>query len=76
MEYTNSLKSFLTDDQILDCLLLFNDGNKVEAAKLLRSYLFDKWIVNVSQAMSILIAVNKEFYSGYVTTKKQINKIL
>lgn len=60
MNKIESLKSFLTDDQILECLVLFDDS-KIEGSKLLRSFLFDKWRITTVEAIKIMQDIHSEF---------------
>ena len=59
MKNTKALKDFVTDDQILECLILF-ECRKMEAAKLLASYMFPKWRVSTLEAVKILINIQNE----------------
>lgn len=58
---TQALQDFLTDDQILEVLLLFDKTRKIQACKLLQKYMAPKWEITVLQAMDILQAVQKEW---------------
>ncbi len=60
MENTKALKAFATEEEILECLILFEE-RKMEAAKLLASYMFPKWQVSTLEAVKILLAVQKEW---------------
>lgn len=60
MQNTNALKQFVTEEQILECLILFEQNDKVEASKLLAAYLHPKWQVTTLQAFGILQNVHKE----------------
>ena len=61
MTNTNALKDFATEEQILECLILFEQVRKMEAAKLLASYMFPKWQVTTLEAFGILQNVYKEW---------------
>ena len=61
MTNTNALKDFATEEQILECLILFEQVRKMEAAKLLASYMFPKWQVSTLEAFGILQNVYKEW---------------
>lgn len=58
-ENTKALQRFLTDEQILEVMLLF-ENRKMEACRLLREYLFDKWQITMIQAVCILQNIQKE----------------
>jgi len=58
-ENTKALQRFLTDEQILEVMLLF-ENRKMEACLLLREYLFDKWQITMIQAVGILQNIQKE----------------
>lgn len=60
MTNTKALKDFATDDQILECLILF-EARKMDAAKMLATYMFPKWKVSTLEAVNILMAVQKEW---------------
>lgn len=64
MTNTKALKAFATDDQILECLILFEE-RKMEAAKLLASYMFPKWQVTTLEAVKILMNVQKEMSASH-----------
>lgn len=64
MTNTKALKSFATDEQILECLILFEE-RKMEAAKLLASYMFPKWQVSTLEAVKILMNVQKEMSASH-----------
>jgi hypothetical protein len=61
MKNTKALKYFATEEQILECLILFEQVRKMEAAKLLASYMFPKWQVTTLEAFGILQNVYKEW---------------
>lgn len=63
MENTKKLQKFVTDEQILECLILFDNGRKMEASRILVSYLFEKWQVETLEAFGILQNVHKEWLS-------------
>ncbi len=60
MKNTKLLKDFATDEQILECLILFEE-RKLEASKLLATYMFPKWRVTTLEALGILQNVYKEW---------------
>ncbi len=64
MKNTNALKAFATDEQILECMLLF-ESNKLDAAKLLAAYMFPKWQVSTLEAITILMNIQKEWSISY-----------
>lgn len=59
--YTEALKDFATDDQILECLIIFEEGRQLEAARLLSAYMSPKWRMPPFQSAKILIAVHEEW---------------
>lgn len=66
---TEALKAFATDDQILECLILFEE-RKMDAAKLLAYYMLPKWHVSTLEAVNILIDVQKEWSVSHDFQKK------
>ncbi len=60
MKNTKLLKDFATDEEILECLILFEE-RKLEASKLLATYMFPKWRVTTLEAFGILQNVHKEW---------------
>ncbi len=60
MTNTKALRAFATDEQILECLILFEE-RKMEAAKLLAAYVFPKWKITTLEAVRILLNVYKEW---------------
>lgn len=66
MTNTKALKAFATDEQILGCLILFEE-RKMDAAKLLASYMFPKWQVSTLEAVKILMNVQKEWSGSHYT---------
>lgn len=58
--YTKALKDFATEEQILECLILFEQVRKMEAAKLLAVYMFPKCQVTTLEAYKILEKVYQE----------------
>ena len=63
MTNTEALKAFATDEQILECLVLYDGLRKMEAAKLLSAYMHPKWMVTTLEAYGILQNVYKEWYN-------------
>ena len=61
MKHTETLKSFITDDQILECLIMFSNNRKMEASRLLSYYLLNKWQITTLEAVSILQNIQKEW---------------
>lgn len=57
---TDALKSFLTDEQILECMILF-ETRKIDAARKLSAYMFPKWNITTIDAIEILKAIQKEW---------------
>ncbi len=56
----NELKRFdITDDQILDVLILF-ESRQMDAAKQLRALMFDKWNISTLHAHTIIVELKKE----------------
>ncbi len=61
MTNIKALKSFVSDDQILECLILF-ETRQMDAGKLLSSYMAPKWSnISTLDAVKILSSVQKEF---------------
>ncbi len=60
MKKTNALKDFANEEQILECLILFEGVRKMEAAKLLAAYMFPKWNITTLEAYKILQNVYNE----------------
>lgn len=58
MDKTKELRAFISDDDILECLILF-ENRKMDAAKLLASYVYPKWQITTLEAVKILIEVQK-----------------
>jgi len=63
MKNTEALKKFATDEEIMECLILFQE-RKLEASKLLAVYMFPKWQVTTLEALGILQNVYKEWSSS------------
>ncbi len=63
MKNTKALKDFATDEEILECLILFEE-RKLEASKLLSAYMFPKWQVTTLEALGILQNIHKEWLSS------------
>jgi len=59
MTNTEALRAFVTDEELLECLILF-EAKKIDASKLLASYMFPKWQVTTLEAFGILTNVKKE----------------
>ncbi len=59
MKDVKSIKAFLNDDQILDCLILFED-RKMDASRKLQGYLSGKYNVSVLAACNILTTIKNE----------------
>lgn len=59
---TNSdkLKRFLSDDEILDIMIIFKDQRKVEACRQLQNSLLYAWTISITEAMGILQNIDKE----------------
>ena len=64
MKHIKVLKDFATDEQILECLILFEE-RKMDAAKLLASYMFPKWQITTLEAVNILTNVQKEMSASH-----------
>ena len=64
MKHIKVLKDFATDEQILECLILFEE-RKMDAAKLLASYMFPKWQITTLEAVNILMNVQKEMSASH-----------
>lgn len=62
MKSANALKAFITDDKIIECLILF-ESRKMDAAKLLCSYMANKWQITTLQAVEILTKIKQEIES-------------
>ncbi len=60
MGNTNFLKKFVTDDQILECLILFDKSRKMEASKLLAYYMLPKKKVTTLEAYNLLQGLYNE----------------
>jgi len=60
MKNTKALKGFVTDEEIMECLILF-EKRKLEASKLLAAYMYPKWQVTTLEALGILENVHKEW---------------
>ena len=60
MENTLLLKRFATEEQILECLILF-ETRKMEAAKQLAFYMYPKWQVSTIEAVNLLLNIQKEW---------------
>lgn len=61
MKYTKALKDFVTEEQILECLIMFEQIRRMDAARLLASYMSSKWQVTTLEAYTILENVYKEW---------------
>lgn len=59
MDTIKSLKLYLTDEQILECLILF-EKRKIDAAKKLCAYLYPKRIIPTLEGVKILTELQKE----------------
>ena len=57
---TQALKRFITEDQILECMIEY-ETSRVEGAKLLRNLIFDEWRITTTEAMGILHNIQKEW---------------
>lgn len=55
------LQKFISDEEILDIMIKYNDMKKVEACRQLQNSLLYTWTITVSEAMGILQNINKEF---------------
>lgn len=64
MKHIKALRDFATDEQILECLILFEE-RKMDAAKLLASYMFPKWQITTLEAVNILTNVQKEMSASH-----------
>jgi hypothetical protein len=62
MTNTTALRKFATDEQILECLIMF-EHRKMDAAKMLSSYVFPKWQITTIDAVKILTNIQKEWSS-------------
>lgn len=60
MKNTEALKQFVTEEEILSILILF-ESRKLAAANKLKELMWDKWQVTTLQALGILQNVSKEF---------------
>lgn len=60
MKNTAALQSLITDEQILECLILF-ETRRMDASKLLAAYLYDKWQISTINAHGILLNIKKEW---------------
>lgn len=58
--YTEAMLSFVTDEQLLECLILY-ETRKMDAAKLLKEYMFPKWQVTTLEAVRMLMNCYTEF---------------
>lgn len=54
-----ALKSFISDEQILEVMIKF-ETRKIEACKMLQEMMFDKWRITILEAMGILQNIAKE----------------
>ena len=61
MENINALKSFITDEQILELLIKYEDGSKMDACRMLQGYLFPKWQTTTLECIGIMQNIYKEF---------------
>ena len=59
MNTIKTLKLYLTDEQILECLILF-ENRKMDAAKMLCAYLYPKRIISTLEGVKILTELQKE----------------
>lgn len=73
MPVIRSLEKFITQEQILECLIKYENNRKMEAAKLLQYYMINKWIVTVLEAVNLLKAAYNEINQG-AGTASQTNK--
>jgi len=55
----NDLREILTDDEILNVLILFQ-SRKIDACRALSYAVFPKWNITVLEAMSILQKLNND----------------
>jgi hypothetical protein len=60
MTNTKALQGLVKDEEILECLIMF-EKRKLEAAKMLAGYLFPKWRVTNLEALGILQNIDKEW---------------
>lgn len=60
MTNTKALQRFLSDEQILEVLVKFQD-RKIDACRLLQAYLDEKWQLTTIQAMGILQRIHLEW---------------
>lgn len=61
MSNTDLTLQFISDDDLLILLTMWESGDKLKASIRLRNYLLDKWRVSVTEAYHILLNVAKEF---------------
>jgi hypothetical protein len=59
MKATNEFRKFATDEQILECLILF-ETRKMDAAKLLSAYVAPKWGITTLEAVAFLKKMAEE----------------
>jgi hypothetical protein len=59
MTTSKALKDFLSDDEILEVLIMFQD-RKMDAAKKLALLMFPKWNISTLDAVKILQALQNE----------------
>ena len=57
---TETLRDFLTDEQIMEVLILA-ENRKMEAARLLAAYMDHKWRLTTLEAVKLLCAIMREW---------------
>jgi hypothetical protein len=60
MRTTDALRAFITDDQILEVLILWQT-KQIAACRLLSAYIWDKWNLTGHEAAKIIEKVDFEF---------------
>lgn len=61
MSNTDATLQFVSDDQLIEVLTMWESGDKVKASIRVRNYMSDKRRVSVTEAYHILFNVAKEF---------------
>ena len=61
MVKTKALLDFVTEDQILEVMILWQSNRKMDAARLLSAYTFPKWNLTTLQAIKILTSLESEW---------------
>lgn len=54
------IRKYVTDEQLLECLILF-EKRKIDASKMLSSYMFPKYKATTLECVKILTNLQKHF---------------